>query len=121
MGKKNKNAATWAEAKTKCRMNMEDVEMAKQLGLSPRTLIANNSSTRQELWKSPTRYWVREMYEERFGKTLSKPAKEQTPWPQRPSVEFDDDTFGDVMPGMPVSHPTGRYYDDDLDDPFAED
>ena len=31
----------WAEAKKKCRLNNEDIALAKRLGLNPRSLIKN--------------------------------------------------------------------------------
>ena len=31
----------WAEAKKKCRLNQEDIALAKRLGLNPRSLIKN--------------------------------------------------------------------------------
>ena len=67
MANQKNTKPTWEEAGKKCKMSPEELEMAKKLGLSPRTLIANNSSTRQEKWKAPTALWVRDMYEDRFG------------------------------------------------------
>lgn len=37
----NKRDALWAEAKKRCRLSMEDVRMAKEMGLNPRSLIKN--------------------------------------------------------------------------------
>lgn len=31
----------WTEAKKKCRLNEEDVRMAKEMGLNPKSLIKN--------------------------------------------------------------------------------
>lgn len=31
----------WAEAKKKCRLNEEDIRMAKEMGLNPKSLIKN--------------------------------------------------------------------------------
>ena len=31
----------WAEAKKRCRLNEEDIKIAKEMGLNPRSLIKN--------------------------------------------------------------------------------
>ena len=58
---KNKKDMLWAEAKRKCRLNNEDIRMAKELGLNPRSLIKNIPSKSQP-WKSPVKEWIRQMY-----------------------------------------------------------
>ncbi|SDI91014.1 hypothetical protein [Natribacillus halophilus] len=68
MGKK-KNA-TWAEAKKRCRLNQADIQMAKELGMTPKSLLKNIPSPSQQ-WKAPVKVWVRELYEEKFGRQLS--------------------------------------------------
>src|SRR5204863_8865108 len=45
---------------------MEDIRMAKALGMSPKTLMKNNPSPSQR-WKLPVKEWIRELYEKRFG------------------------------------------------------
>ena len=42
----------WAKAKQVCRLNLEDIQMAKELGLSPKTLMKNQPSP-SERWKLP--------------------------------------------------------------------
>lgn len=42
--------------------------MAKELGVSPRNLIKNIPSSKQQ-WKAPVEDWVREIYEKRHGAT----------------------------------------------------
>lgn len=42
--------AMWAEAKKKCRLNNEDIALAKRLGLNPRSLIKNIPS-KSEPWR----------------------------------------------------------------------
>ncbi|UCE48303.1 MAG: hypothetical protein JSW47_22225 [Phycisphaerales bacterium] len=37
----NKKDKLWAEAKRRCCLNAEDVRMAKEMGLNPRSLIKN--------------------------------------------------------------------------------
>jgi len=56
----------WARAQKLCRLNMEDLRMAKTLGLSPTNLIKNKPSPAQR-WKQPVKDWICELYEKRFG------------------------------------------------------
>lgn len=66
MGKKDKNIELWKEAKKRCRLNEEDIRMAKELGFNPKTLIKNIPS-KKEQWKTPVKYWIRDLYNEKFG------------------------------------------------------
>jgi len=61
---KNKRDIEWKEAKKKCRLNTETVQMAKELGLNPKSLIKNIPNKSQS-WKKPVYLWIREMYQER--------------------------------------------------------
>lgn len=61
----------WQEAKRRCRLNDEDVERAKRLGLNPRSLIKNIPS-KSEPWKAPVSVWLSEMEENRIKKTDRK-------------------------------------------------
>jgi hypothetical protein len=63
----------WAEAKKKCRLNEEDIRMAKEMGLNPKSLIKNIPSPREQ-WKQPVKVWIHEMYEDRYGKKKNKAA-----------------------------------------------
>ncbi|MDR1321148.1 MAG: hypothetical protein LBK56_06940 [Gracilibacteraceae bacterium] len=54
------NAEQWNECKRKCRLNDEDIALAKRLGLNPRSLIKNIPS-KSELWKAPVKEWLREI------------------------------------------------------------
>ncbi len=63
----------WAEAKKKCRLNEEDIRMAKEMGLNPKSLIKNIPSPREQ-WKQPVKIWIREMYEERHRKRRNRTA-----------------------------------------------
>lgn len=54
----------WAKAKRVCRLNMEDIRKAKELGLSPRKLMKNVPSPTQQ-WKLPVKLWIQELYEKR--------------------------------------------------------
>lgn len=70
--------AEWAEAKRRCRLSAEDVRMAKELGLRPRTLIKNVPSPSQR-WKAPVRIWVRELYHKRQEKTAARARRKEAP------------------------------------------
>ncbi len=63
--------AMWAEAKKKCRLNNEDIALAKRLGLNPRSLIKNIPS-KSEPWKAPVKDWLREIDEKRQKKSAQK-------------------------------------------------
>ncbi|MEY2606383.1 MAG: hypothetical protein QOH31_4205 [Verrucomicrobiota bacterium] len=41
MAARHQKEGQWNAAKKRCRLNDEDVQMAKQLGIGPRTLIKN--------------------------------------------------------------------------------
>lgn len=75
MSKKNRDAE-WAEAKKKCRLNLETLQMAKEMGLNPRSLI-KNIPNKSEQWKSPVSEWIQEMYEKRKAKALKKLSKKK--------------------------------------------
>jgi len=68
---KSKKDALWIEAKRRCRLSAEDMRMAKEMGLNPRSLIKNIPSKSQP-WKSPVRVWIRRMYEKRRAKAAVK-------------------------------------------------
>jgi predicted nucleotidyltransferase len=61
----------WREAADRCRLSAEEIEMAKAVGLSPKSLIKNIPNARQR-WKAPVKQWVRELYEERFPRGHKK-------------------------------------------------
>jgi hypothetical protein len=63
---KTKHDAQWAKAKHVFRLNMEDIRMAKELGLSPQNLIKIKPSP-SEPWKLPVKDWIGELYKKRFG------------------------------------------------------
>ena len=50
----------WAESKSKCRLNNDDIALAKRLGLNPRSLIKNIPGKSQQ-WKAPVKEWLREI------------------------------------------------------------
>jgi len=57
----------WLEAKKRCKLNDEEIQMAKEMGLNPKGLI-KNIPNKNEQWKHPVKIWVRDMYEYRFGR-----------------------------------------------------
>lgn len=61
----------WQEAKRKCRLNAEDVERAKRLGINPKSLIKNIPSE-SEPWKAPVSAWLCEIEERRNKKVEQK-------------------------------------------------
>ena len=68
---KNKKDKLWIEAKRRCRLNNEDIRMAKEMGLNPRSLIKNIPS-KSEPWKSPVKDWIRGMYQKRQKKAAKR-------------------------------------------------
>lgn len=64
--KKSDQQQLWVEAQRRCLLPHEAVRMAKELGLSPRSLIKNIPSPKEQ-WKAPVEDWVRGIYEKRFG------------------------------------------------------
>ena len=67
----SKHDRQWAEAKRRCRLNQEDIRMARELGLKPRSLIKNIPSPSQQ-WKLPVKQWIHELYEKKTGKIPGK-------------------------------------------------
>ena len=61
----------WQEAKLKCRLNNDDIALAKRLGLNPRSLI-KNIPNKSEPWKAPVKDWLHEIDENRRKKTEQK-------------------------------------------------
>lgn len=54
----------WDEAKKKCRLGEEEIHMAKEMGLNPKSLI-KNIPNKKKMWKAPVKDWIRDMYEDR--------------------------------------------------------
>ncbi|MDZ5473298.1 hypothetical protein SM124_16390 [Bacillus sp. 31A1R] len=91
----NKNAEAWAEAKKRCRLNAADIQKAKELGMSPKSLIKNIPSPKQQ-WKAPVKVWINELYEDKFGdRTVKTPKKIEKPKQQEKPVISDiiDDEY----------------------------
>ena len=66
----------WAEAKKKCRLNNEDIALAKRLGLNPRSLI-KNIPNKSEPWKAPVKDWLREIDAKRQKKAAQKQRRKE--------------------------------------------
>ena len=109
--------AEWARAKKLCRLNAEEVRMAKEPNFLPRTLISNIPSPQQR-WKAPVKIWVRDLWEERQFKLTGR-------WPDLPRTkEYEPppgaeyDMNGDLMPERDSDwHESVRQFRDD-DAPF---
>lgn len=61
------NSQDWIEAKKRCRLNDTDIQMAKRLGMTPKSLIKNIPTPNQQ-WKAPVKVWIRDLYEEKFNR-----------------------------------------------------
>lgn len=62
---KNQLDPKWAKANELCRLNMEDIRKAKELGLTPQALIRNVPAPSQK-WRAPVKVWIEDLYEKRF-------------------------------------------------------
>ena len=92
----NKPERLWVEAKRRCHLSVEDVRMAREMGLNPRSLIKNIPS-KNEQWKAPVKDWIRDMYRKRKVKAdrnkvrRNKAAREgESTAPQNPSFEDEN-------------------------------
>ena len=77
-------ATEWAEAKKRCRLSEEAMQMAKELGIGPRGLI-KNIPAKSEPWKEPVEAWVRGLYRKRFGDRGPPIAPQRSQAPTTPS------------------------------------
>ena len=66
----------WAECKRKCRLNEEDIALAKRLGLNPRSLI-KNVPNKSEPWKASVKIWLREIEAKRGKKAAQKQKRKE--------------------------------------------
>ena len=86
MGKKPQRH-DWPEAKKLCRLNEDDIAMAKRLGFRPESLIRARPDPRQK-WKLPVKYWIRGLHLKRFGNV---PGDEPPSAPLPPTLEYDEE------------------------------
>lgn len=68
----------WQEAKKRCRLNNEDIALAKRLGLNPRSLI-KNIPNKSEPWKASVSDWLHEIEAKRNKKTEQKQRRKEIP------------------------------------------
>lgn len=61
----------WVKAKKVCQLNMADIRMAKELGMSPNSLMKNVPNSGQP-WKTPVKIWIRDLYEKRQQQSSKK-------------------------------------------------
>ncbi len=90
----------WAEAKRICRLNAEDIRKAKELGISPRSLIKNVPSPSQK-WKAPVKVWINELYEKRFAerdRSLKKSSSIESDIPKIAEANLIDTSDVDWVP-----------------------
>lgn len=66
----------WQEAKQKCRLNAEDITLAKKLGLNPKSLI-KNVPNKSEPWKAPVSVWLHEIESKRNKKAEQKKRRKE--------------------------------------------
>ena len=98
MTKPLKHDPKWAKAKTVCRLNMEDICKAKELGLSPKALMKNVPSPSQK-WKLPVKFWIAELHEKRFGRRRQPrpaPKKERSTTGQDSAAAPQPPTVADI-------------------------
>jgi hypothetical protein len=69
--RKPQKEAEWEAAQKRCHLSAEEVQMARELGFSARSLI-KNVPNRSEPWKAPVNEWIRHLYEKRMKKARAK-------------------------------------------------
>ncbi|AEV29416.1 hypothetical protein SpiGrapes_1609 [Sphaerochaeta pleomorpha str. Grapes] len=66
----------WKEAKSRCKLSTEDIRIAKEMGLNPKSLI-KNIPNKQQAWKLPVNEWLQCMWEDRQEKARKKQLRKQ--------------------------------------------
>lgn len=66
----------WKKAKAKCRLNAEEIELAKKLGINPKSLM-KNVPNKSEPWKAPVGVWLREIDAKREKKAAQKQKRKE--------------------------------------------
>lgn len=69
-----KHEEEWKKAKKLCRLSSDDIRMARELGMGPRSLIKNIPSPAQR-WKAAVAVWIRSLYEKKFGRKTTSPPR----------------------------------------------
>jgi len=78
--------------------------MAKELGLSPRSLLKNIPSPKQQ-WKAPVEEWVRDIYQRRYGTKPRRPGKATRSLDEGPNASGQARSSA---AGTPVPRPNGE-------------
>ncbi|MDA1229929.1 MAG: YkgJ family cysteine cluster protein [Planctomycetota bacterium] len=99
--KESKHDPKWAKAKQICRLNMDDIRKAKELGISPQALIKNVPGPSQQ-WKAPVKVWIQELYEKRIGSRRVQSGKSTS-------------TTRDKQPRKVTDKPSSTKHNDDHD------
>jgi hypothetical protein len=69
MARKRAGPTGWAAVQRRGHLSAQQVQMAQDLGLSPRRLLANIASRRSEPWKIPTGMWIEQLWAKQHGRT----------------------------------------------------
>jgi len=87
----------WAECKRKCRLNSDDIALAKRLGLNPRSLI-KTIPNKSEAWKAPVKDWLHEIDAKCQKKSIQRQQRKENteveqgiPATQTNNIETTDD------------------------------
>ena len=64
------------DAKRRCRLSDKDIQLAKRLGLNPRSLI-KNIPNKSEPWKAPVSEWLHEIDAKRQKKSAQKARRKE--------------------------------------------
>lgn len=78
----------WEEAKKKCKLGEEEIRLAKEMGLNPRSLIKNIPSEK-ERWKLPVKDWIHEMYDKRLKKSMQRAKRKEEALNKEMDLPFD--------------------------------
>ena len=82
------NPELWKKAKKLCRLNEEDIRIAKEMVFNSKSLIKNIPNP-TEGWKAPVKEWLWDINEKHTGKT--RPAAKTASHRQRDDIFWDDD------------------------------
>ena len=82
----SKHRHGWPEAKKLCRLNQNDITMAKSLGFRPDSLVRARPDPKQK-WKLPVKLWIHELHRKRFGYILGEATSSAAPPHATPEAE----------------------------------
>ncbi|MFN7920611.1 MAG: hypothetical protein U0Q16_10975 [Bryobacteraceae bacterium] len=122
MGSKSKVNVDWVEAKKRCRLNEDDIRMARELGMTPRSAIKNIPNPKDR-WKLPVKEWIHELYAKKFPakyreRVTAVPAwQPQTPIANQPPPADEPEPW--VPPADLLSQPA--WHDDERRTPPSPD